>query len=200
MPTVSFSGVLVIALVAVAVRGLGALAPRLPVPGAVLEVVAGIVIGPAVLGWVLLPLLKDTGQHTSTFGQLVMTAGVLAEVASVVLLSLLFSAASPTAADRIISLITFLALLAVRAVPALLYVRLIGRRRAIVAGLMQATTLTFVIVAAQLGVATGQLSQTSAASLLAAGLLSAALFPALALQLLPTRRTVREPIPLETAA
>jgi Kef-type K+ transport system membrane component KefB len=404
MPTVSFSGVLVIALVAVAVPVLGALAPRLPVPGAVLEVLAGIVIGPAVLGWVhldasiqvlsdlglgmllflagleidverlrgplgrlagrafalsillglacgflfsglglgakpvflmvvlvstsaglLLPVLKDAGQHSSTFGQLVMTAGVLAEVASVVLLSLLFSAASPTAADRIISLVTFLALLAVvglalaqvrglaaidrlldrledrsgqlrvraaltlalgfgvlanrfglasilgafaagllvktvdltgraphpqfqiklegigfgflvpiffittgisfdasallrspaalaqiplllaallvvRAVPALLYIRLIGRRRAVVAGLMQATTLTFVIVAAQLGVATGQLSQTSAAALLAAGLLSAALFPALALKLLPAQQPAAARLPLETAA
>ena len=51
---------------------------------------------------------------------------------------------------------------------------------------MQATNLTFVIVAAQLGVATGQLSPTAAASLLAAGLLSAALFPLAALKALPT--------------
>lgn len=404
MSSVSFSGVLLIALVAVAIPVLAALAPRLPVPGAVLEVVAGIVIGPAVLGWVhldtsiqvlsdlglgmllflagseidverlrgplgrvagrafaasivlglacgflfsglglgvnpvflmvvlvstsaglLLPLLKDVGEHTSSFGQLVMTAGVLAEVASVMLLSLLFSAASQTADDRLVSLITFLALLAVvglaigqvrslaaidrlldrledrsgqlrvraaltlalgfgvlanrfglasilgafaagllvktvdltgraphpqfqiklegigfgflvpiffiatglsfdasallrsptalaeipiflaallvvRAIPALLYVRLIGKRRAVVAGLMQATTLTFVIVATQLGVATGQLSQTSAASLLAAGLLSAALFPALALKLLPAHQLADDPVPLETAA
>jgi Kef-type K+ transport system membrane component KefB len=404
MPTVSFSGVLVIALVAVAVPVLGALVPRLSVPGAVLEVVAGIVIGPAVLGWVhldasievlsdlglgmllflagleidverlrgrlgrlagrafvmsillglacgfvfgglglgtkpvflmvvlvstsaglLLPLLKDAGEHASTFGQLVMTAGALAEVASVVMLSLLFSAASPTAADRIVSLFTFLGLLAVvglaigqvrglaaidrlldrledrsgqlrvraaltlalgfgvlanrfglasilgafaagllvktvdltgraphprfqiklegigfgflvpiffiatgvqfdakallasptalaeiplflaallvvRAVPALLYARLVGKRHAVVAGLMQATTLTFVIVAAQIGVATGQLTPTSSASLLAAGLLSAAVFPALALKLLPTRNPAGEPIAVEAAA
>ena len=69
------------------------------------------------------------------------------------------------------------ALLVVRAVPAILYARLIGKRGAIAAGLMQATTLTFVIVAAQLGVATGQLSPTASASLLAAGLLSATIFP-----------------------
>jgi hypothetical protein len=39
------------------------------------------------------------------------------------------------------------ALLVVRAVPALSYARLVGRRRGVVAGLMQATNLTFVIVA-----------------------------------------------------
>ena len=65
MLTVSFSGVLVIALVAVAVPVVTALVPRLPVPGAVLEVMAGIVIGPAVLGWVHLDpsiqVLSDLG-------------------------------------------------------------------------------------------------------------------------------------------
>jgi Kef-type K+ transport system membrane component KefB len=92
------------------------------------------------------------------------------------------------------------ALLAVRAVPALLYTPLIGKRHALAAGLMQATTLTFVIVAAQIGVATGQLNQTSSASLLAAGLLSAALFPALALKLLPPQQLAARPLPLQTVA
>ena len=49
---------------------------------------------------------------------------------------------------------------------------------------MQATSLTFVIVATQIGTTSGQLSQTTGAALLAAGLLSAALFPAAALKLL----------------
>jgi hypothetical protein len=40
---------------------------------------------------------------------------------------------------------------------------------------MQATTLTFVIVATQIGIASGQVSRTTGAALLAAGLLSAAL-------------------------
>ncbi len=392
MPAVSFNGVLIIALVAVAVPVVLALVPRLPIPGAVLEVVAGILIGPSLLGWVhvdasiqvltdlglgmllflagleidveglrgplgrlagwafggsvllglasgyvlslagvgakpvflavilastsaglLLTLLKDAGRHRTPFGQLVMAAGALAEVVPVMMLSLLFSATSKTSADRLTSLAMFLALLAViglalgrvrnltaldrlldrledrsaqprvratltlalafgvladrfgfasilgafaagllvrtidltgraphpqfqtklegigfgflipvffittgvqfdaralvsnvtaiaeiplflvallvvRAVPALLYVRLIGKRRAGVAGLMQATTLTFVIVATQIGVASGQISPTTGASLLAAGLLSAALFPAIALKLLTTER------------
>jgi Kef-type K+ transport system membrane component KefB len=393
-----------IALVAVVVPLVVGVAPRLPIPGPVLEVVAGILIGPTVLGWVrpdgsirvlsdlglgmllflagleidiqglrgplgrlatqafavsvllglacgfllsaiglgtsavflmvvlvstsaglLLPLVKDAGAHRTTFGQLVMTAGALAEVGSVVLLSLLFSATSTTSTDRLTSLAMFLALLAVvalalgrvrnlqaidrlldrledrsgqlrvraaltialafgvlagrfgfasilgafaagllvrtidlngraphpqfqtklegigfgflvpiffittglqfdagallrsvsaiaeiplflaallvvRGVPAILYVRLIGRRRALVAGLMEATSLTFVIVATQIGVATGEISRAASASLLAAGLLSAALFPAIALKLLPTKPPAAEAVAFEAAA
>ena len=388
MPAITFSGMLIIALVAVAVPVALALVPRLPVPGAVLEVIAGILIGPSVLGWVhvnapiqvlsdlglgmllflagleidveslrgplgrlagwtfggsvllglacgvvlslagagarpvflavvltstsaglLLPLLKDAGQQRTPFGQLVMTAAALAEVATILMLSLLFSATSKTAAERLTSLAMFLALLAaiglalgrvrnlgaldrmldrledrsaqlrvraaltlalafavlasrfgfasilgafaagllvrtidltgraphpqfqtkldgigfgflvpvffittgvqfdaralvsnpiaiagiplflaallaVRGVPAVGYARRFGKRRAGVAGLMQATSLTFVIVATQIGTAAGQISQTTGAALLAAGLLSAALFPAAALKLL----------------
>ena len=385
---ISFTGVLVLGIVSVLVPVVLALVPRVPVPGAVLEVIAGIVIGPAVLGWVhidaaitvlsdlglgmllflagleidvsglrgplarmaglafagsavlglgtgfalagagltskplflavvlmstsaglLLPVLEDAGEETSRFGQLVMTAGALAEVAPILLLSLLFSATSRTSASRLVSLAIFLALLAVlaialsrvrrldaldrmldrledrsaqlrvratltlalafgvlayqfgfasilgafaagllvraidltgrsphpqfeiklqgigfgflipiffiatgvqfdlrallshpvalaevplylagllvvRGLPALAYVRLIGRDRSIVAGLMQATSLTFVVVATEIGVTAHLISTTTSASLLAAGLLSAALFPALALRLL----------------
>ena len=388
MPAISFSGVLIIALVAVAVPVVLALVPRLPVPGAVLEVLAGILIGPSVLGWVhvnapvqvlsdlglgmllflagleididslrgplgrlagwafggsvvlglacglalslagagakpvflavvltstsaglLLPLLKDGGQERTPFGQLVMTAAALAEVATIMMLSLLFSATSKTSSERLASLAMFLALLAaialalgrvrnmtaldkmldrledrsaqlrvraaltlalafavladrfgfasilgafaagllvrsidltgraphpqfqtklegigfgflipvffittgiqfdaralaghpaaiaeiplflaallvVRGLPAALYARRFGTRHAAVAGLMQATTLTFVIVATQIGTAAGQISTATGAALLAAGLLSAALFPAAALKLL----------------
>ncbi len=388
MPAISFNGVLIIALVAVAVPAVLSVVPRLPVPGAVLEVLAGILIGPSVLGWVhldapirvlsdlglgmllflagleidvaglrgplgrlagwafggsvllglacgcvlglaggagrplflavvllstsaglLLPLLKDAGQERTPFGQLVMTAAALAEVATILMLFLLFSATSKTPAERLASLAMFLALLAViglalgrvrnltaldrllnrledrsaqlrvraaltlalafavladrfgfasilgafaagllvrtidltgraphpqfqtklegigfgfvipvffiatgvqfdaralvrdpaglaevplflvallaiRAFPALAYARRFGRRRATVAGLMQATSLTFVIVATQIGVASGQITRTVGAALLAAGLLSAALFPAVALKML----------------
>jgi Kef-type K+ transport system membrane component KefB len=388
VPTVSFNGVLIIAAIAVLVPVVLGLLPKFPVPGAVLEVVAGIVAGPSVLGWVhvdapvevlsdlglgmllflagleidvqrlrgplgrlagwafggsavlgigcayalrlaglagqplflaivlmstsaglLLPLLKDAGEETSRFGQLVMTAAALAEVAPIMLLSLFFSATSKTSASRVASLAIFIALLAiiglalarvrqlqglerllnrledrsaqlrvraaltlalgfgvlafrfgfasilgsfaagllvrmidlsghaphpqfqtkldgigfgflipiffiatgvqfdlkallgnsgaiaeiplflmalllVRGLPALLYVRFVGARRAGIAGLMQATTLTFVIVATQIGLAARQITPTTSASLLTAGLLSAALFPAAALRLL----------------
>ena len=77
------------------------------------------------------------------------------------------------------------ALLFVRGLPALLYVRSIGRRRAEAAGLLQAVTLTFVIVATQIGILDGKITPTAAASLLAAGLLSTVVFPAGAKRLLP---------------
>ena len=70
------------------------------------------------------------------------------------------------------------ALLVVRGLPALLYKRVMDTRHAAAAGLLQATTLTFVIVAAAIGQETGKLSSTTAAALVTAGLLSAALFPA----------------------
>jgi len=70
-----------------------------------------------------------------------------------------------------------LALLVARGLPALLYVRAVGRRRAAAGGLLQATTLTFVIVATLIGQQTGKLTAATSAALVAAGLLSAALFP-----------------------
>jgi Kef-type K+ transport system membrane component KefB len=80
-----------------------------------------------------------------------------------------------------------LALLIVRGVPALLYSPLIGRRQALVAGLMQATSLPFIVAATQIGGQIGVVTQASAAALIAAGLLSVIIFPAAGLSLL--RRT-----------
>ncbi len=395
MLAISFNSVLIIAGISVLVPVVLGLLPRLPVPGAVLEVIAGIVVGPSVLGWVredapvqvlrdlglgmllflagleidvdrlrgplsrlasaafgasavlgllcglvswlagqatqplllaiilmstsaglLLPLLKDAGEGTTEFGQLVMTAAALAEVVPIMLLSLFFSAASKTSQEQLISLGIFLALLVligltlstvrrlrgldrmldhlehrsgqlrvraaltlalacgvlayrfgfasilgafaagllvklveisrhkpdpdfqtklegigfgflipiffiatgvefqlkdlldhpvalaevplfliallfVRGLPALLYRRHTGTRRAVAAGLLQATTLTFVIVATQIGLAAGKVTPTVAAALVAAGLLSAALFPIGAQRLLSRA----EPVP-----
>ena len=388
MLAISFNSVLIIAVIAVLAPVLLGLLPRLPLPGPVLEVIAGVVVGPSVLGWVridapvqvlsdlglgmllflagleidverlrgplarlagsafalsvvlallcayvfwlageptqplllatmlmstsaglLLPMLKDAKEESTKFGQLVMTAAALAEIVPILLVSLFFSAASKTTGDQLVSLAIFLsllvliglalsrvrrlkaldrlfdrlsdqsaqlrvraaltlalacgvlayrfgfasilgafaagllvrlieisgrtphpqfqvklegigfgflipiffiatgvgyplrallanpaaiavvplllaALLLVRGVPALMYRRLAGTRRAEAAGLLQATTLTFVIVATQIGIATGKTTPTAAASLLAAGLLSAALFPGAALRLL----------------
>jgi Kef-type K+ transport system membrane component KefB len=393
MPNISFNSVLIIAAMAVVVPLISGLLPRLPVPGAALEVIAGILIGPSVLGWVridapvqvlsdlglgmllflagleidierlrgplarlavsafavsavlallcayafrlagqarqplllaiilmstsaglLLPLLKDAGEESTAFGQLIMTAAALAEIVPIMLLSLFFSATSATPGAQAVSLAIFIvlvvlsgtaltwvrrlepagrllnrlsdtsaqlrvrasltlalafgvlayrfgfasilgafaagllvrivdlargsphpqfrvklegigfgflvpiffistgvafplkalltnpaalaevplflaALLLVRGLPALLYVRFAGRRRALAAGLLQATTLTFVIVAAQIGLADGKITPTAAASLLTSGLLSAILFPAVAQRLLPRAAT-----------
>src|ERR1700691_2627632 len=51
MIPLSFNSLLIIAGIAVLVPVVLGLLPRLPVPGAVLMVVAGIVVGPSVLGW-----------------------------------------------------------------------------------------------------------------------------------------------------
>jgi len=59
----------------------------------------------------LLPLLKDAGEAGTEFGQLIMTAAALAELVPILLLSLLFSAAATTPADKLVSLAIFLALL-----------------------------------------------------------------------------------------
>jgi Kef-type K+ transport system membrane component KefB len=388
MIAISFNNVLIIAAISVLVPVVTGLLPRLPVPGAVLQVIAGIIVGPSVLGWahidpavqvlsslglgmllflagleidvdrlrsplsrlagiafgvsaalglfcaflfwaagqaaqpfllaiilmststgLLLPLLKDAGEATTEFGQLVMTAAAIAEIVPILLLSLFFSAASKTTADQLVSLAIFLALLVliglaltrvrrlqrldrlldyleersgqlrvraaltlalacgvlayrfgfasilgafaagllvhlievsgrepnqqfmdklegigfgflipiffistgvafqlqellshpsalakvplflvallvVRGLPALLYKRVTSPRQTAAAGLLQATTLPFVIVAAAIGQETGKLTPTVASALVAAGLLSAAIFPAAAQPLL----------------
>jgi Kef-type K+ transport system membrane component KefB len=73
------------------------------------------------------------------------------------------------------------AMLATRAAPALLYSRAIGLPAAITAGLLQATSLPFIVTATQIGVAVGAVSAVTAAALVTAGLMSTLLFPAIAL-------------------
>ncbi len=51
MLVLSFNSVLIIAAISVLVPVELGLLPRVPVPGAVLMVVAGIIVGPSVLGW-----------------------------------------------------------------------------------------------------------------------------------------------------
>jgi Kef-type K+ transport system membrane component KefB len=88
----------------------------------------------------------------------------------------------PTALLRVP--VFLLALLVVRGVPAVLYRRSLGRAGAIAAGLLQATSLPFLVTVAQIGTVTGRLSGTDAAALVCAGLLSVLIFPATALSLL----------------
>jgi Kef-type K+ transport system membrane component KefB len=76
------------------------------------------------------------------------------------------------------------ALLVVRGGPALLLRRHHDGRSVVAAGLLQATSLPFLVTAGQIGVATGTLSSTTAAALVCAGLLSVIAYPALALALL----------------
>src|SRR3954453_1557545 len=76
------------------------------------------------------------------------------------------------------------ALVVVRGLPALLYRPLIPRERIPVAVLMQATSLPFIVAATSVGLALHGVTPANAAALIAAGLLSVVLFPALSLVLL----------------
>jgi Kef-type K+ transport system membrane component KefB len=77
-----------------------------------------------------------------------------------------------------------LAILLARGLPALVYVRTLGLSRSLIAGILQATSLTFIVAATQIGLQLGVVSRASAAGLVAAGLLSVVISPALGLVLL----------------
>jgi hypothetical protein len=88
-----------------------------------------------------------------------------------------------------------LALLVVRGLPAVLYRRSLGGAGSLAAGLLQATSLPFLVTAAQIGMETGRLSATTAAALVFAGLLSVLTFPAAALGVLSRPHVAAEPQP-----
>ena len=77
-----------------------------------------------------------------------------------------------------------LALLVVRGLPALRYAGLLDRREAVVAGLLHATSLPFLVTATAIGGELGLIGPAEAAALVGAGLLSVLLFPAAGLALL----------------
>jgi len=76
------------------------------------------------------------------------------------------------------------ALMVARGLPALLYRRLLDGRRTAVAGLMQATSLPFIVAATTIGQDLGLVSPAEGAALIGAGLLSVLIFPLLGLTLL----------------
>ena len=76
-----------------------------------------------------------------------------------------------------------------RGLPAVLYRPVVGSRRTVAAGLLQATSLPFIVVATRIGVSLGLLTAATGAALVAAGLLSVVAFPVVALGLLRDRDT-----------
>jgi multidrug efflux pump subunit AcrB len=80
------------------------------------------------------------------------------------------------------------ALLVVRGLPALLFAKLFDRRSVLAAGLLQATSLPFIVTATQIGVLTGLMSGVTAAAMVCAGLVSVILFPVASLALLQSAR------------
>ena len=76
------------------------------------------------------------------------------------------------------------ALLVVRGIPAFVYRPLVGSKRAVAAGLLQATSLPFIVAAMDIGLSIGAVTPATAAAFIAAGLLSALVFPIAALGIL----------------
>jgi Kef-type K+ transport system membrane component KefB len=120
-------------------------------------------------------------------------------VASGVRLDLTGLLHSPSALVRVP--IFLLALLLVRGLPALIGLRANGPKATLALGLLQATSLPFIVTATQIGVTLGKITPVTAAALVCAGLLSVLIFPSSALTLL--RRSTpqpAEPEPAEAAA
>ena len=76
------------------------------------------------------------------------------------------------------------ALLAVRGLPAALYRPRLGTRRAAIAGLMQSTSLPFIVAATAIGLELGLIDAAASAAMIGAGLLSVLCFPLAGLLLL----------------
>jgi Kef-type K+ transport system membrane component KefB len=88
------------------------------------------------------------------------------------------------------------ALVVVRGVPALLYRGYVSGRRVATAGLLQSTSLPFIVAATAIGRELGLLDGAEASALVAAGLLSVVIFPVSALGLLsPDPAPQAEPLP-----
>jgi Kef-type K+ transport system membrane component KefB len=90
--------------------------------------------------------------------------------------------ASPDELARIA--LFFVVLLLVRGLPALLYRKHLTGREMAASGLLQATNLSFIVVAVTVGLELGRMRPITCSSLIVAGLLSAGLFPMLAQRLL----------------
>jgi Kef-type K+ transport system membrane component KefB len=98
-----------------------------------------------------------------------------------------FSALSSSASTLVRVPVFLVVLILVRGIPALLYRHVLGNRQTIAAGLLQATQLTFIVAAVQIGTSLGQITAATGAALIGAGLLSVMFFPLLALVLLGGR-------------
>src|SRR4051794_15977068 len=93
------------------------------------------------------------------------------------------------------------ALLAARGLPAIVYRRVLDGRHAAIAGIMQATSLPFIVAATAIGQSLHLIDAAGSAALIGAGLLSVLLFPLTGLVLLrqggaPRQQPDGEPAPL----
>ena len=90
-----------------------------------------------------------------------------------------------SSASNVLMVPIFLAaLMAARGLPALLYRRVLDARQTVIAGLMQATSLPFIVAAVAIGEDLDLIDAAEGAALVGAGLLSVLLFPLIGLGLL----------------
>jgi Kef-type K+ transport system membrane component KefB len=161
----SFDGLLIVLAVAFVVPFALGLVPRVRVPSIVLEIVAGLVVGPAVLGFVE---VDDSIEVVALIG----------------LAFLLFLSGLEIDFDHLrgrplqLTAAGFLISFAIAIVVSL----------AAVAALLQSTSLPFIVAATAIGLELGLLDGAQGAALVGAGLLSVLLFPALGLSLLRNER------------
>ena len=80
-----------------------------------------------------------------------------------------------------------LALFAIRGIPAVFYRNQVGGRKAWAGGLLQATSLPFIVAGVRIGEVIGKISEGTGAALIAAGMLSVLIFPVTALTLLKAK-------------
>jgi Kef-type K+ transport system membrane component KefB len=80
--------------------------------------------------------------------------------------------------------LTVIALLLIRGAPVALYRRFLSRREMVAAGLLQATSLSFIVPATQIGVELDKITTATAAGLVAGGVVTVLAFPVLALRLM----------------
>jgi len=147
-----------------------------------LETILGALLAGAVIG----AIDKDTSTHPRFrvkleaigFGFLVpvffVSSGIRLDVAGLV--------ADPGALAQMPVFVV--ALLVVRGLPALLFRTELSGRETAAAGLLQATSLPFLVTASMIGVETGLMSGVTAAALVSAGVVSVLIFPVVALGLM----------------
>jgi Kef-type K+ transport system membrane component KefB len=105
-----------------------------------------------------------------------------------------FSALTAHLSTLLRVLFFLLALLIVRVLPSLIYKPLVGTRKAVIVGLFQAMSLTFLVAGTQIGLQLGLISKVNAAALIAAGVLAALICPFFALTLLRFEKVETVPI------
>ena len=159
------------------------------------------ILGAFLAGAVLTLVDRDTATHPSFRPKLEAVGFGLVIPVFFVTSGLRFDldalTANPSALARVPLFLA--ALFAVRFLPALLYRRSLGAHGAAVAGLLQATSLPFIVTAADIGAAIGVISPITAAALISAGLLSVLLFPPIALAWARRLNTPAPVVPSEAA-